>query len=65
MADLQPSINSPCIGLCAVNDDNICIGCYRSLQEIGTWLQLDDKSKTQILANCHDRMKCLQPCDNP
>ena len=57
MADLRPSINSPCIGLCAVNDDNICIGCYRSLKEIGAWLQLDDKSKTQILANCHDR-KC-------
>ena len=59
MIDLQPSINSPCIGLCAVNDDNICIGCYRSLQEIGTWLQLDDKSKTQILANCHDRKAAL------
>ena len=59
MADLQTPINSPCIGLCAVNDDNICIGCYRSLEEIGTWLQLDDKSKTQILTHCHDRKSAL------
>ena len=60
MSDLQPTLKSPCIGLCAVNNYNICIGCYRSLQEIGTWLQLDDKSKRQILANCHNRKTALE-----
>ena len=59
MSDFQITIKSPCIGLCSLNIDKICLGCYRSLEEIGTWLQLDNQSKTQILANCHNRKAVL------
>lgn len=59
MADVSSTIDSPCIGVCAVNADNICLGCYRSLAEIGAWLHLDDPARADVLANCQDRKNCL------
>lgn len=43
-------IESPCIRNCCLNDDDICVGCYRSLAEITRWTQVDDAVKVQILA---------------
>ncbi len=59
MTDVSIPIASPCIGVCAVNADNICLGCYRSLAEIGTWLHLDDQARADVLANCQDRKNRL------
>ncbi len=28
---------SPCIRNCCLDDDNICLGCFRSLDEILLW----------------------------
>ena len=25
---------SPCIGLCTLNKDKVCIGCFRTIEEI-------------------------------
>ena len=31
-------VPSPCISICKMNDDrSLCIGCYRSLDEIRAW----------------------------
>ena len=59
MTDVSTPIASPCIGICAVNADSICLGCYRSLAEIGAWLQLDDQARVDVLANCQDRKNRL------
>ena len=46
---LQPeSVHSPCVGVCALDDDDICIGCLRSGQEIGQWGYLDNSGKREI-----------------
>ena len=26
--------NSPCVGVCKLNDKNVCIGCNRTIEEI-------------------------------
>lgn len=33
---LQP-VESPCIDLCTLDDDDICVGCFRSIDEICAW----------------------------
>ena len=48
-------IESPCIRNCCLNDDDICVGCYRSLAEITRWSQADDAVKVQILAAADTR----------
>ena len=50
-------VNSPCVQICKYNENKICIGCYRSKEEISKWLKATDEEKTQILENCKKRRK--------
>ncbi|MFU8789965.1 MAG: DUF1289 domain-containing protein [Methylobacter sp.] len=40
---------SPCIKMCCLNDDNICLGCFRSLDEICQWRQMTMQQRQEIL----------------
>ena len=51
----QPDPASPCISVCALNEDDVCIGCYRSADEIADWLLADADGKRAILARCAER----------
>jgi predicted Fe-S protein YdhL (DUF1289 family) len=33
-----PLIESPCIGTCTLGPDGLCVGCFRSADEIAAWL---------------------------
>jgi predicted Fe-S protein YdhL (DUF1289 family) len=35
--------------------DNLCLGCYRTLDEIATWSQMSDAEKMQILSKVANR----------
>ncbi|WP_077314380.1 DUF1289 domain-containing protein [Vibrio palustris] len=48
-------IASPCIRHCCLNEDDICIGCWRSLSEILVWQQADDQHRACILERCQQR----------
>ncbi|RLV60053.1 DUF1289 domain-containing protein [Parashewanella curva] len=43
-------MQSPCVARCGLNDDDICMGCYRHITEIVNWGQFDDIKKSDILA---------------
>ena len=42
-------VRSPCIRLCALDDNDICVGCYRSMEEICAWGSASDADKRAIL----------------
>lgn len=48
-------IPSPCIRICKIEED-LCIGCGRSSEEIREWFYCDDKRKTEILENSGKRI---------
>lgn len=50
------AVQSPCIGACALNDDDICVGCFRSSAEIAAWSQVDNEVKRSIVNNAKLRM---------
>jgi len=50
-------IESPCVRMCCLNDENICMGCFRSLEEILAWGNANRTERTQILANTTERRK--------
>ena len=53
-------VASPCIGVCTVDRArNICIGCLRTLQEIGAWRGMSLEQKRAVVAACEDRAKTL------
>ncbi len=42
-------VASPCVSICNINDDSgLCEGCFRTLDEIVAWSQLDNKAKLDI-----------------
>lgn len=44
-------VASPCISLCQMDAvTGWCAGCLRSLDEIGTWSQMDEAGKRDICA---------------
>lgn len=46
---------SPCVRNCCLDDDNICLGCFRSLEEIRNWTQADEQTRQRFLINAKSR----------
>jgi len=49
----QPA--SPCVSICRLNDEDICVGCHRTAEEIQSWSYLDRDQKIIVLDRCADR----------
>ena len=54
------SIESPCVRNCCLNDDDVCLGCGRSLQEITRWSTSNDSSKQMILIAAAERREFIR-----
>jgi uncharacterized protein len=63
MCDTNPSAQSPCVGYCCLDDDNTCLGCFRSLDEIKEWGVVDDYRRRAILQNARQRLIARQRLD--
>ena len=54
MADKE--IQSPCIGVCSMDDNTgLCQGCYRTMDEIQGWWDLDDAQKQAVINFASER----------
>lgn len=53
-------IDSPCVRNCCLDDDDICLGCGRSLQEITRWSTSNDAGKRVILLAAAERRQLTQ-----
>ena len=46
---VEPPIASPCIGVCAMGSAGFCLGCARTLEEIGLWTALSLAGRTAVM----------------
>ncbi len=53
----NPAPSSPCIGVCTLVDPGICIGCFRSQQEIIDWSTMSEPERLEVMSGLHDRME--------
>lgn len=53
----QSPVASPCIGVCQLDAQDVCLGCYRSVTEIIEWASLNPEQKKQVLANTEIRQQ--------
>ena len=44
----QGPASSPCISKCTLNNEKICTGCFRSLNEISLLSQVDNNMRHQF-----------------
>ena len=49
-------VMSPCVSMCCLDEDDVCIGCYRSGKEIASWGKLDNDGKRDVLKKVSQRM---------
>ncbi len=46
----EQEVQSPCIGVCSVDEmTGFCQGCYRTLEEIQGWWDLDNAAKQKVV----------------
>ena len=50
-------VGSPCVRNCCLDESDICLGCFRSLDEIMGWTSSSTEQKQRILSNCISRRK--------
>ncbi|GHD26825.1 DUF1289 domain-containing protein [Parahalioglobus pacificus] len=51
----DPAIASPCVSVCALDENDICMGCYRSATEITDWFMASDEDKRAIMRRVAER----------
>lgn len=58
---VRPNIVSPCIKVCAVDGEtSLCLGCGRTLKEIGGWMQFDDAGREAVMEALPERLDKLR-----
>jgi predicted Fe-S protein YdhL (DUF1289 family) len=57
MNELPPTdpLASPCVRNCCLDEQNVCMGCGRSLEEIVAWSAASADEKLAILARSRER----------
>jgi predicted Fe-S protein YdhL (DUF1289 family) len=51
----RSEVKSPCINLCRLNSEQVCEGCWRHIDEIVAWPQLDAGERRDVIARTQRR----------
>lgn len=57
MQSLERPVASPCVHVCALDEEDICIGCQRNVDEITRWSRMENDERRQVLQLCHQRAR--------
>ena len=55
MSQPERPVSSPCVNICALDEQDICTGCQRTASEITRWGRMDNSERRQVLVLCHER----------
>ncbi|MEK9767240.1 MAG: DUF1289 domain-containing protein, partial [Thalassolituus sp.] len=48
-------VTSPCVSICALDENDVCLGCYRTGQEITDWGAMDNEQRQKVMQNVAER----------
>jgi len=57
LSDIQNLMETPCVRNCCLNESDICLGCFRSLEEITYWNEASNPERMVILKNALKRQE--------
>jgi len=59
---IPKAVATPCVKVCIVDGaSGLCLGCYRTLSEIGGWSGLTDEERARITAELPARRDRIDP----
>lgn len=50
------TVASPCISICELNEDDVCLGCGRTLNDIAEWSGANNERRRVIVAAARHRL---------
>jgi len=50
-------VKSPCIDKCKYDENKVCMGCHRTMNEIVNWSSFSDEKKTKIITRVEKKIK--------
>ncbi|MFG0379405.1 DUF1289 domain-containing protein [Pseudomonas sp. zbq_18] len=56
MSDERP-VKSPCVSICALDEQDVCTGCQRTAAEITQWGRMSNEQRREVLARCVERTR--------
>jgi predicted Fe-S protein YdhL (DUF1289 family) len=56
-ASAPDPLASPCVRNCCLDEQNVCMGCGRALDEIVAWGTSSDRDKAAILERSRERTR--------
>lgn len=60
MKNLFQEVKSPCLKVCKLDTNKtVCIGCYRTLDEIGEWSRATNQRRQEIVDAARARSQAL------
>ena len=57
MTEVERPVASPCVNICALDDNDVCSGCQRTVAEITRWSRMTNVERREVLVLCHERAK--------
>lgn len=57
MSDVEKPVRSPCVHVCALDEQDVCIGCQRTVAEITRWGRMDNAERREVLQRCLERAR--------
>lgn len=54
---MSAPLRSPCIGVCALDERDICTGCQRTGAEITLWSRMTEAQRAEVLRRCESRAR--------
>jgi predicted Fe-S protein YdhL (DUF1289 family) len=58
----RAEIESPCVKVCVVDPaTNLCLGCFRTLDEIAAWSSMSPETRRQVMAELPARRAARRP----
>lgn len=60
------SVATPCVKVCVVDGaSSLCLGCFRTLSEIGGWSAMTDDQRAAVMADLPRRAQGAAGAANP
>ncbi|MGC5699292.1 DUF1289 domain-containing protein [Pseudomonas sp. NFXW11] len=60
-SNVSPAVSSPCISLCRLDEDKVCRGCFRHVEDIREWRSADDQRRRVICDQALQRKLAVSP----
>ena len=65
-SNVSPAVPSPCISVCRLDEDKVCTGCQRHVEDIREWRAATDERRREIVRQADQRrIAGSPPAKNP